>query len=96
MAKVNRRHVLQFIEDFRRIPTTTNATEESGASLIRDLTVTAVKSARHPLSLREVHNTIVSQRVCNFEIRWEFFLASICTKMNETGIVIAGGKVHVL
>ena len=95
MAKVNRKHVLQFIEDFRRIPTT-NTTEESGASLIRDLTVTAVKSARHPLSLREVHNTIVSQQVCNFEIRWEFFLASICTKMNETGIVIAGGKVHIL
>lgn len=94
MAKVNRKHVLQFIEDFRHMPTTT--TEESGASLIRDLTVTAVKSARHPLSLREVHNTIVSQQVCNFEIRWEFFLASICTKMNETGIVIAGGKVHIL
>jgi hypothetical protein len=91
-----RKQVQLFIEDFRRKPPSKQIEMDSGAQLIRDLTVAAVTSAKKPLALHEVYNSIVDRHVCNFNIHWAFFLSSICSDMQNSGIAIMGGKVYVL
>lgn len=70
--------------------------EESGAALIRSLTRTAIIAADRPLTLYEVYKSIVSRRICNFNIHWAFFLCSLCSRMEESGIVIFDDKVDVV
>ncbi len=88
------RHIQLFMEDLRLRPRKP-LKGESNAADIRRLTIQAIRNSKeHSLTISQVIEAI--RYSLQFEIRGEFFLASILSHMKESRLAVMGGRIFLL
>jgi hypothetical protein len=65
------------------------------AILIRHLAIVAIRAAGEPLPLRKVYNSIVRKETCDFQVRYDYFLSSLCSDMGRSRFVIYDGLIDI-